>query len=111
MRKHINSAFTSNLLRKRYNGPSQIAGPNTIYFLQGDITGMIKIAYCRNLQASIKTAKMYCSEDLTLIGKTSGTINECNKLHSQFSHLRAHDDWFHSDIELIEFAKSFERWK
>ncbi len=107
MKKAIDNAYTGNLLKRRYKGPSQIAGPNTIYFLQGDITGMIKIAYCRNLPASIKNIKTYCSEDLTLIGKVDGTLPECNELHQQFAHLRAHDDWFHSDVELTEFAKSF----
>jgi|SRR5665213_1004360 len=104
MKKHIKSAIVNNLSRSRYTVPSQIA---VIYFLQGEVTGMIKISHCRNLQANIQASKQFCSEELTLLGKVNGSLADCNELHQQFAHLRAHDDWFHSDVELLEFAKSF----
>lgn len=110
MKKDIKKLFDTNQLQKRYNVPryQQIGDGNVIFFLRGDITGMIRIGTCRNLQAHIKDAKLNCSEDLTLIGKMNGDYVVKHDLFNQFAHLRAHDDWFNSDVELMNFIKSFE---
>ena len=110
MKKGIKDLFDNNTLQKRYTVPKyqQIGDGNVIYFLQGDVTGMIKIGQCRNLQMHIKNDKANCSEDLTLLGKMNGDYLVKHNFINEFAHLRAHDDWFHSDIELVELIKSLK---
>jgi len=81
-----------------------------VYFVQGEITRLIKIGCTdRNDIKQRFSAMQTGSPDKLIILKTiRGSYDLESALHRKFSHLRAFNEWFRPEKELLDFLKLSE---
>jgi hypothetical protein len=68
-------------------------GPRSTYFIQGELTGLIKIGHTRGIATSRLSQLQPNSPDKLKILKVVDQDME-RFLHSMFEHQRAHGEWF-----------------
>ena len=74
----------------------------SVYFIQGEVTKLIKIGYTNNVQKRLKALQQ--SEELTLLKQIDEVTRAYEtELHQRFSHLCARGEWFRPKKELLDF--------
>lgn len=74
----------------------------SVYFIQGEVTKLIKIGYTNNVQKRLKALQQ--SEELTLLKQIDEVPRAYEtELHQRFSHLCARGEWFRPKKELLDF--------
>ncbi len=78
--------------------------PSFVYFIQGEITGCVKIGVARDPALRLKTLQTGCAERLFLIRSLPGDRRLERWLHKRFAALRVRGEWFRfsSEMKLIE---------
>ena len=76
-----------------------------VYFLKARSLGLIKVGVTKNLEQRLRHLAAMSPDALILMG-----LFDCHnygraerELHSQFSHLRAHGEWFNPGDDLVEW--------
>lgn len=99
-------------LSERQEQPSEspkeketVAG--TIYFLSD--SSMVKIGHTANLDARVKSIQNMSPVPLSLLGTIPGSVQDEQKLHGRFAHLRQHGEWFSMTDELSAFIRGQSR--
>ena len=78
-----------------------------VYFIQGEITGRIKIGFSNQINKRIQSLQN--SEPLRLIHVIPNALsNTESSLHKRFSHLRVIGEWFEGTEELIQYINSLK---
>ena len=78
-----------------------------VYFIQGEITGRIKIGFSNQIDKRIQTLQN--SEPLRLIHVIPNALSDTeSSLHKKFSHLRVLGEWFEGTEELIQYINSLK---
>jgi hypothetical protein len=78
-----------------------------IYFIQGSLTGLIKIGHTTYIKSRFKALESACSEKIYVIKTIPGDSLAERRLHEKFFHLRYHGEWFYPGKDLLEYiAKS-----
>jgi hypothetical protein len=75
------------------------------YFMQGRLTGLIKIGRSKYTAEFRRDCLQVGSPDILVILKTVLGEKE-PEYHKKFAHLRQHGEWFTPAPELLEFIKS-----
>ena len=74
----------------------------SVYFIQGEVTKLIKIGYTNDVQKRLKALQQ--SEELTLLKQMDDVPRAYETvLHQRFSHLCARGEWFRPKKELLDF--------
>jgi hypothetical protein len=78
-----------------------------IYFVQGEITGRVKIGYTKNL-IGIRLQPMVSSspDKLTYLGGMPGDRKLEKFIQSEFAEHLFHGEWFEENDELLTFIKN-----
>jgi hypothetical protein len=74
-----------------------------VYFVRGELSGLIKIGYTTHLNKHFKTLQTCSGEVLTLLATQSGAANLELELQSRFARDRVRDEWYIASKELLEF--------
>lgn len=78
-------------------------GPGQIYFLESH--GLIKIGYSENLRIRLYHIRASNAVPPTLLLAIPGDKIFESIIHSEFRHLRDHQDWFCKERELMDFIE------
>ena len=74
----------------------------SVYFIQGEVTKLIKIGYSNDVQKRLKALQQ--SEELTLLKQIDDVPRAYEtELQQRFSHLCARGEWFRPKKELLDF--------
>jgi len=77
----------------------------TIYFVQADPSGPVKIGYTgRRVRARMAEGQTFAPQELTLLAETYGTMADEAKLHRLFAHQRVRGEWFRYEGGLQELV-------
>ena len=80
---------------------------NSVYFIQADIGGPIKIGHAACISARMDTFQAGCPFKLVLLGHIpSGGQKLELRLHDKFDHFRLHGEWFEPDQDLLDFIRT-----
>jgi hypothetical protein len=77
-----------------------------IYFIQAEGVGRVKIGKAKAPVERLRDLRVGCPVSLTLVGIQDGDLLEEKNLHSKFSHIWSHGEWFFETTELIEYMRS-----
>lgn len=95
-----NYNFSGNLPRtSRLTDPTQC----TLYFISG--AGLIKIGITTNLTSRLRAIRNSSPVPVQLIGKMPGCTALEGIIHSRFSGLRKHGEWFADDGQIRRFLQ------
>jgi hypothetical protein len=76
----------------------------TVYFIADDVSGCIKIGWCRGrVECRLKTLQCGNSNELTIVGQMAGTILDEHALHRRFADAHRFGEWFRATRELRAF--------
>lgn len=76
-----------------------------VYFIQGEITGRIKIGHSQDIKSRLQS--LQSSEPLRLTHVIPNESRETElRLHKKFSHLRVIGEWFEGTQELVYYINS-----
>lgn len=76
-----------------------------VYFLRaGDFVKIGKAT--GSTTARVNQLKTGCPFPIEVMATINGGLDKERSLHEQFSHIRAHGEWFHAAPELLSFIKS-----
>ena len=74
----------------------------SVYFIQGEVTKLIKIGYTNDVQKRLKALQQ--SEELTLLKQIDEVTRAYEtELHQRFSQFCARGEWFRPKKELLDF--------
>lgn len=77
----------------------------TIYFVQADPSGPVKIGYTgRRVRERMAEGQTFAHQELTLLVETYGTLADEAKLHRLFAPLRVRGEWFRYEDTLRELV-------
>lgn len=81
----------------------------TVYFIQADGSGSIKIGYTKHLNSRVKGLQTSSPVPLKLITSMKGGRSIERALHARFSDLRIRGEWFRPDPELLKYIEEITR--
>jgi len=73
-----------------------------VYFMKAETTGLIKIGI--SFDPENRRRALESSEPLVLLAYMSGTVETERELHTRFSKLRAHGEWYNPGTELLAYV-------
>ena len=77
---------------------------NDVYFIQGKITGYIKIGFSTNSLARIQILRKSNGEELEILHIIKDTSRQQEKdLHKKFKQYHLHDEWYRPGEKLLTF--------
>jgi hypothetical protein len=74
-----------------------------IYFIQGHVTGLIKIGYASNIESRLSMLQCGSPDVLLLIGCERAPRSREWELHQLFAYARAHGEWFKPTNGLLAY--------
>lgn len=74
-----------------------------IYFVQGVVSGHIKIGFSTNVMSRMSSLATGSAEQLRLLGAIPGSHSDEQALHRTFRHFRLKGEWFESAPDLIGY--------
>jgi len=78
-----------------------------IYFIQGEITGLIKIGQAHEPEVRLKLLQIGSPDRLKLLGSMR-CFEKCESiLHKTFYKDKVHGEWYRSSEKLLEFIAKF----
>lgn len=75
-----------------------------VYFVQGTISGLIKIGTTTNLKKRLQALRTGSAEPLVLLGAIPGGDREEQAFHARFGSQRVQGEWFSPSPELLRIA-------
>lgn len=79
----------------------------SIYFIQAENGGPIKIGYARNVMDRLTQIQSMCPFKLVLLASARGTLQDERTLHRKFANARLHGEWFSPKQEIIDLYRTF----
>lgn len=76
-----------------------------VYFIQGELSGLIKIGYSRNIVARICDLQSGSGEHVVLLGIVRGSSSIERNLHKRFDKYRRHGEWFEPDPVILKYVE------
>ncbi len=86
-------------------GASVHKTPGFVYFIQGQITGLIKIGWTISVEGRLFTLQASSPDKLKVLGWFPGNGREERALHKHFASCRSHGEWFFPEPELLAEVK------
>lgn len=86
-----------------------LAGGESIYFIQGEATGLIKIGYSRNLLTRFGQLQTASADVLRLLLRSPGDQQHERELHGRFAPWRRHGEWFEPAKPLLRHIADHQR--
>lgn len=83
--------------------PKLESGVMATYFLQAEITGLIKIGQTTRLSRRLAGLRASSPDNLKIIKAIAHDIEAV--CHQEFAHLRVHGEWFRPEPELLNFIE------
>jgi len=78
----------------------------SIYFIQANIGGPIKIGWSANVPNRVESFQLGCPFTLVVLGQIDGAaVSDEKELHRKFADYRLHGEWFTPATELLSFIK------
>lgn len=87
----------------------QIALGEVVYFVQGEITGLIKIGSTGNILSRMGQLQRASADVLRLLHLQSGTRADELVLHATFAPWRKHGEWFEPAAPLLRYIAKHAR--
>lgn len=90
------------------NGETALKNRSNIYFIQGQMSGLIKIGISQDPEARLRQMQSGSPEELSLLKQVKGYHEDEKMLHKRLDDYRVHGEWFepsrdvHILIDLIE---------
>lgn len=75
----------------------------TVYFIQGEAAGLIKIGRSVKFSARLKTLQASSPDRLTALAVIPGARWEEEMLHIRFKEYREHGEWFRPAQEILDY--------
>lgn len=79
---------------------------NSVYFIQGEATGLIKIGFARDPIARLRELQCGSPDKLRLLRTIPGGYALERELHLRFAALRSHCEWFRVGNDLAAFLQA-----
>ena len=80
-----------------------------VYFIQGQVTRLVKIGYTANcLYDRLNTIQSNSPDKLTLLKTVKGDRKLEQLLHKQFESVRSHGEWFYPSLGLMKYIKTLK---
>lgn len=73
-----------------------------IYFLQGEVSGLIRIGIARDIKARIASHRSSSPEPLKWLGDMPGGLPLERKIHAAFKYCRLKGSWYRPEQELLD---------
>lgn len=91
--------------------PFVILHPKSVYFVRGQLTGLIKIGKANNVSRRFCALQSTSPDTLTLVASITfedgrKATDKETELHQQFAEFRHHGEWFHPNEELNKLIES-----
>ena len=77
--------------------------PRTIYFIQCETTGLIKIGLANDVRSRLSTMQGCCPTKLNLIAHFDGLRSQERELHLRFAEHKARGEWFKPAPDILEY--------
>lgn len=81
---------------------------NTVYFVQGEGGGLIKIGWTGNLKVRFRNLQCGIGEKLRLLADVPGGAEVEEYLHNNFEHLRVSGEWFRPGADLVDLIEKIK---
>ena len=78
---------------------------NIVYFIRGVRGGPIKIGHAANPVERLRAMQAGSPVKLQIIAIIEGGVRREAELHRQFAYLHAHNEWFRSSKELLQWIR------
>ena len=101
MNKMTETARYNLRLSNWYSKRSKRFSPWTTYYIQGEVTKLVKIGKTRDLKTRLKNMQMASPDRLVVLKAHTGDVEKT--VHNAFRRFRLHGEWFSPDQELLDF--------
>src|SRR6185312_11475198 len=78
---------------------------STIYYIQGDVTRLIKIGISTNVPARLAALQLGSPDHLTILALQNGSDYDEADVHRRFCGDRSHGEWFHPSAPLLHWIE------
>ena len=80
------------------------ANPSAIYFVMGDMSGLVKIGIANDLPSRLSQMRTGSGEPLSLLGWCAGNREYEKYLHDKFRSIRLHGEWHWPHEGLLRYV-------
>jgi hypothetical protein len=102
-RKGAKPCLASDVPKIASNSRPKLTKPMFVYFVQGEMTRLIKVGITRNVDQRLRDLQCDSPDRLTLLASMAGNHKLELALHEKFQQSRRHGEWFAPDPDLLSF--------
>lgn len=87
-------------------GPDTFGRIAGVYFIQGRVTGLIKIGFSRDVASRLEALRSASPDALDVLGVVDGGQALERALHARFREFTEHGEWFRPSPDLLLLART-----